>query len=70
MNSQMINRTDATSISVTDRAASSVNTTAGIPYMFFRSSDRNHQMLESVIIVTCDQQSLQEASAAATKRQN
>ena len=62
--------TDATSVSATDRAASSVNTTEGIPDMFFRSSDQNHQTLESVIVVTCDQQSLQEAFAAATKWQN
>ena len=62
--------TDATSVSATDRAVSSVNTTAGISGMFFRSSDRNHQTLESVIIVTCDQRILHEASDAATNMHN
>ena len=67
---KMMSSTDATSVSATDRAVSSVNTAGGIPDMFFKSYDRNHQSLESVIIVTCDQQSLQEASAAATNMHN
>ena len=50
----MMSSTDATSVSATDRAVSSVNTAGGIPDMFFKSLDPKYQRMEAIKITTED----------------